>query len=209
MKYPLLLLLTLLTTLSALGQTFEGEIIYANTYKNKMPNMTDQQWASMMGTTQEYYLKGGQYKSVVNGQLVQWQLFRNQDNKLYTKMSNSEAALWNDAGVNEDPILKSEIKKGAAEILGYKCDELTLTCKSGVQKYYYSSKLAIDAKQFVNHKFGNWYEMLKLTGAMPLKMVVDAPQFSLESIATVVKPMKINDSLFELPAGMQTQKSPY
>ena len=36
--------------------------------------MTDQQWLSMMGGTQEYYIKGGNYKSVTNGTLMQWQI---------------------------------------------------------------------------------------------------------------------------------------
>jgi len=46
----------------------------------------------MMGSTQEYLIKGGDYKSIANGTLVQWQLFINKDNKLYNKMSNSETA---------------------------------------------------------------------------------------------------------------------
>ncbi|HEX8327973.1 MAG TPA: hypothetical protein VF629_10565 [Hymenobacter sp.] len=209
MKHTLILILSLFTAVASWAQSFEGEIIYANTYKSKAPNVTDEQWSSMMGNTYNYYIKGAQYKSVANGQLVQWQLYRSADNKLHSKLANSEAAFWNDGGVNEDTVLKSEIKKGAVEILGYKCDELTLTCKNGVQKYYYSSKLAVDPKLYVNHKFGNWYDMLMLTKSMPLKMIVDAPQFSMESVATAVKPAKLEDKFFELPAGMQTQKSPY
>ena len=33
----------------------------------------------MPGTTQEYYIKGGNYKSVTNGTLVQWQLYIEKD----------------------------------------------------------------------------------------------------------------------------------
>ncbi|WP_211289892.1 hypothetical protein [Hymenobacter chitinivorans] len=192
-----------------MAQNFEGRVLYANTYKSKLPNVTDQQWNDMMGTTQEYFVKGGSYKSVANGKLMQWQLFPGTDNKLYTKMGNAEAAIWNDATVNPDEVLKAEVKKNAATILGYQCDELTLTCKSGVQKYYFSSKLALDPKLYENHKLGNWYDMLKNTKALPLKFVVDTPQFSMESTATEVKPMKLTAATFELPAGVQTVKSPY
>lgn len=209
MRLILLAFLCLVTSFASFAQTFEGRILYTNSYKSKMPNVADQQWRDMMGVTQEYFIKGGSYKSVMNGKLVQWQLFNNQEGRLYTKMSNSEAALWNDATINSDEVLKAEVKRGVTEVLGYKCDELTLTCKSGVQKYYFSSKLGVDAKQYVNHKFGNWYEMLKNTNAIPLKMVIDSPQFALESVATEVKPLKLDAKVLELPAGTKTEKSPY
>ena len=89
--------------------------------------MTDHQWTSVMGSTQEYLIKGSDYKSIANGTLVQWQLYINKDNKLYNKMSNSETAFWNDASVQGDEVLKVEVNKGVTEILGYKCDEVILT----------------------------------------------------------------------------------
>src|SRR5688572_13682116 len=147
-------------SLVSFGQNFEGKIVYKNSYTSKMPGLTDEQFTSMMGTTQEYYIKDGDYKSVVNGSLLQWQLYVNKDNKLYTKMSNSETLLWNDALINTDEVLKSEINKETIEILGYKCDELILTCKTGTQKYYFNSKLPVDVKKFENHKFGNFFEFL-------------------------------------------------
>jgi hypothetical protein len=90
---------TLLTSMSVGEQAFEGKIIYANSYKSKNPQITDQQWNTMMGVTQEYFIKGGDYKSTANGSLVQWQLYINKENKFYSKMSNSESVFWNDAGV--------------------------------------------------------------------------------------------------------------
>jgi hypothetical protein len=209
MKHAVSILLICLIAISSFGQAFEGKILYANTYKSKVPNITDQQFASMMGATQEYFIKGGDYKSVMNGQMMQWQLFRNKDSKLYTKMSNLESALWTDATVNADEVLKTEVKKGATEILGYKCDEVTLTCKSGVQKYYFNSKLGVDSKLFANHKYGNWYDFLKTSNAMPLKIVVDTPQLAMESVATEVTPMKLSAAMFDLPPGLKTEKSPY
>jgi hypothetical protein len=160
MKKTIAIIFTVLTTITVFGQTFEGKIVYNNSYKSKNPKMTDQQWTSMMGSTQEYLIKGGDYKSISNGTLVQWQLYINRDNKLYNKMSNSETAFWIDVSVQGDEILKVEVNKGVTEVLGYKCDEVILTCKSGVQKYYFNSKLSVDTKLFANHKFGNWFDYL-------------------------------------------------
>ena len=202
-------LLATLISICSFGQNFEGKIVYANSYKSKMPSVTDQQFTTMMGSTQDYFIKSGDYKSVANGSFFQWQLYVNKDNKLYSKMANSETLLWNDGSENKDEIIKTELNKGVTEILGFKCDELILTCKSGTQKYYFNSKLSVDTKLFINHKFGNWYDYLLKANALPLKTIVDNAQFTLESVATEVKEMKLDNTLFNLPANVQITKSPY
>ncbi len=200
---------TLLTSMSVGEQAFEGKIIYANSYKSKNPQITDQQWNTMMGVTQEYFIKGGDYKSTANGSLVQWQLYINKENKFYSKMSNSESVFWNDAGVQGDEVLNTEIHKNVTTILGYSCDELILTCRSGVQKYYFHSKLSVDAKLYAKHKFGNWYDYLTKAHALPLKSITENAQFIMESIATNVQPMKLDKKMFTLPAGVKTEESKY
>jgi hypothetical protein len=200
---------TILTSFASFGQTFEGKVIYANAYKSKIPNVADGQFTAMMGATQEYFIKNGDYKSVTNGTMFQSQYYLNSENKLYTKMSSSEAFLWNDGATNPDEVLKSELNKGVIEVLGYKCDELVLTCKSGIQKYYFNSKFSVDTKLFVNHKFGNWYDFVSKLNSLPLKSVIENAQFSLESTATSITEMKLDNSFFALPANSKTIKSPY
>ena len=202
-------LLTTLFAITSFGQTFEGKIVYKNTYKSKMPNVSDEQFTTMMGSTQEYYIKNGDYKSVANGSFFQWQLYVNKENRIYSKMSNSETLLWNDGATNSDEILKIEVNKNITEILGYKCDEVVLTCKSGMQKYYFNTKLSVDTKLFANHKFGNWYVFLSKSNSLPLKSIIDNGQFTLETVATEIKEMNLDKSFFELPANSKTMKSPY
>ena len=124
-------------------------------------------------------------------------------------MANSEAALWNDGAVNADSLIDFKVNKDVVEILGYSCDELILNCKSGVQKYYVNSKIAVDSKLYENHKFGNWYMFLEKSKSLPLKMVVDNAQFSMTSTASSVEPSELSESDFELPEDMPTAKSPY
>ena len=163
----------------------------------------------MMGTSQEVSAKGGDYQSTFNGTLVQWQIYINKDNKIYSKLSNSPAVLWNDAALNPDSVLSAKINKNIIEILGYKCDELILTCRSGIQKYYFNSNLKIDSKLFQNFKFQNRYEYLSRTNAVPLKIIIDNAQFSVESTATEVLAQKIDDALFVLPPNVTLEKNPY
>lgn len=206
--YKFLILFTLISSYS-LAQDFEGKVVFQNTYTSKISNFTSEQFTSMMGSVQEYLTKEGNYKSLSNGTLFQWQIYINKDNKLYTKMANSPAVLWNDGAVNANEVIKSEINKNAITTLGYSCDELILTTKTGVEKYYFSSKLKVNPKLFENHKYGNWSEVILKTNALPIKMIIDNPQFSMECTATTITPLKLDNKEFELPAGSKLEKSPY
>lgn len=201
------IIILLLSPVVAFAQFFEGKVVYANTYKSKIPTLTDQQLSAMTGPIVNWYIKGGDYKSETNGTLILWQIFVNKDNKLYTKVASSEALLYNDAALNDNEVIKAEVHKNVTEVLGYQCDELVLTTKTGLQKYYFSSKLPIDSKLFVNHKYGEWYAYLAKANAVQLKMIVETPQLILESVATTVTPMKLNASLFQLPANSTTIKA--
>lgn len=204
----LIVLLTFAVTTS-FAQSFEGVIKYKHSYKIKIPTLTSEQFTAMMGTNVDYFIKGGNYKTTTNGNYLLWQLYISKDGKLYNKTANSPTILWNDVTVNTDEVLKAETKKDALDVLGYKCDELILTCKSGVQKYYYSSKVKMDATLYENFKYLNWYEYLSRANALPLKMIIDNAQFYLESVATVVQKKKIDDAVFKLPAGVKLEKNPY
>jgi hypothetical protein len=57
MKKILTLSFNLLITITLFGQSFEGKIIYANSYKSKNPKITDQFWTSMMGSTTRVFYK--------------------------------------------------------------------------------------------------------------------------------------------------------
>jgi|SRR5450432_121079 len=209
MKILALLLIAIIISKVSPGQNFEGEIIYHNTYISKIPNMTDEKFALLMGPTQDYFLKDAKYKSILDGTLLQWQIYVSAENKMYTKMSNNEAAIWTDAGINSDSVISMDLNKNAIDILGYRCDELIFNCKSGIQKYYFSSKLSIDPKKYVNLKYGNWYTFVSKSKAVPLKIEIDNAQFSMTSTAVEVKPMNLDNSIFQLPVGIKTEKSPY
>jgi hypothetical protein len=198
--------LFLLITSTVLSQSFEGKILYQNTYKSKSPSVTDEQFSQMLGTKQEYLIKEGNYKSSSNGTFLLWSLYISKDNKLYAKMANSPAIFWKE---NPDEVTKAEINKGVITILGHLCDEIVLTCKSGIQKYYYNPKFKADPAVFSQHKFGNWSEFITRSKALPLKILIETPQFIMESVATEIAPAKLDDAEFELPADSQLQKSPY
>ena len=198
-----------LVSMTALAQSFEGRITYANQYKSKMAGATDQQFTAIMGNTQDYFIRGGNYKSDLNGTFYQWQLYVNADNKLYSKVANSTTLIWSDGAVNSDSVISAEIHRNVMEVLGYRCDELILKCKSGVQKYYFNTKLSVDPALYEKHKYGNWFEFVSRSKSLPLKSIIDNQQFTLTSVAVSVKEMKLDSAFFTLPPNAKTVKSAY
>lgn len=189
--------------------TFEGQIVYANTYISKNPKLEGKRLGSMLGTIHYYYVKGGDYKTVTNGHFAQWQLYLNKDNRIYNKMASSDTVFWNNAAEHDDEVLGSKLNKNVITILGYLCDELILTCRSGVHKYYFNTKLRLDSKLYVKHRYANYYSYLSKTNAVPLKMILEDVEFTMESVAKEIKPGKLDPSLFVIPATTKTAKSLY
>ncbi len=209
MKNAILASFLVLFCLTSKAQNFEGKVNYQNTFKSKIPNVSDDMLTQMMGASLEYTHKEGDYKTTSNGTFLLWQLYVKKDNKLYTSVANSNSVFWNDGAENKDEVLKTELNKDVVEILGHKCDELILTCKSGVQKYYFTSKFKLDPKLFEDYKYGNFHDYVVKAKAVPLKISIDNVQFTMESVATSVDPQKIDNALFQLPEGAVLEKNPY
>jgi hypothetical protein len=196
------ILFVILVNIEAFGQQYEGKITYRNAYTSKIPGVSDAQLTQMMGDTQEYYIKDGNYKSVTNGTFFQWQLYINRDNIIYNKMANSDTLMRIAAGSNADEVLSTTINQGVTTVLGYTCDEIILTCKSGTQKYYFDQKLAIDPMLFREHLYGNWYALVSHSKAIPLRAVIENQQFLLINTAVAVTPSELDSEIFSLNANM-------
>jgi hypothetical protein len=205
----LIVIVSLIVSLCSYSQSFEGKITYDNNYQSKMSNVSDEQFSQMMGSEQEFYIKGGKYKSIVNGSALEYLLYLPESNKLYTKTPSSDVLLWGDASKNSDEIVSTVINKRADTILGFVCDEVIFTCKSGVQKYYYHSKFSVDKHLFAGHKAANWAAFLSVAGALPLKMILENEQFVFVSIASSYKQENIADDFFKLAADAKMMESTY
>jgi hypothetical protein len=61
---------------------------------------------------------------------------------------------------------------------------------------------------FSQHKYGNYYNYLSKAKAVPLKIIMETPQFILESIAVEIVPEKLNNKEFDIPAIARIQEMP-
>lgn len=205
----LIAIISLISSFYSYSQSFEGRITYSNFYQSKMSNVSDEQLSQMMGSKQDFYIKGGKYKSIVNGTSLEFLLYLPESNKLYTKMPNSDVLLWSGASKNNDEILSTVVNKNADTVLGFVCDVVIFKCKSGIQKYYFNSKFSVDAKVYALHKAANWAAFLSIAGALPLKMILETEQFVFEGTAISYKQESIADEIFKLPSDTKMMESPY
>lgn len=199
MRRTAFLLLFVLICTQVNAQLFEGEIVYQNSYVSKMPNMSSERFGTLMGTRQDYFIKGNNYKSVFNGSYIKLQLYRGDENKSYALLTKSDSLYWDDYGKNKDVAITYEIKKNADTVMGIICDVITIKSAKSKASYAYNSKIGVDPKLFVQHAEGNWYYLISKTKALPLKTVFDTEQFTLTSVATAIKPDKLKSELFDLP----------
>jgi hypothetical protein len=187
-----------LITAGCLGQPFEGEIVYANTYVSKLPGLTDDRLRDLLGDKQEYYIKGPRYRSVTNGGLVQVQVYEPRSNRVYNRRPGNDTLYWIDAAANPDVVISWSIRRNAGMVLGISCDVLELKTNNGSQAMYYSARYALDSAGFKRHRFGNWDILASRCGALPLKTIVENGQFRMESVATEIKPMALTDDYFAI-----------
>ena len=57
MKRNIILSVLMLFSIIIFSQTFEGEIVYSNTYKSKYSQFTDERWTMLLGNVQNYLIK--------------------------------------------------------------------------------------------------------------------------------------------------------
>jgi hypothetical protein len=207
MKTLILTLTLTLTAGMAYCQNFEGEMILKNSFTSKTPALTRERLEALIGNKQEYFIKDGDYKSLSNGGMITMQLFDKQSNRIYNKRPNSDTLYWLDASVNADNVTGYEIKKNAATILGYPCDALILTTKTGTTTLYYCDKFKLNGSDYKKHQFGNWAFFTAKAGALPLKTIIENAQFKIEMVVTEIKPMKLEASFFKVAAGVPVKMS--
>lgn len=195
----ILALLLMLSPLMCLAQSFEGKITYSNSYKSKSPQLKDVQLATLMGTVQDYFIRGGDYKSIFNGSFVSMQLYKNIENKSYMSTVKSDSLYWEDYSKNKDVVTNFEVEKGKETVMGVLCDVLIVYTQKSKTVYYYNSKYGVNPVLFKQHTYGNWYYVISKTRALPLKIIFDNEQFTLTSTAVSITPMKLEAKLFELP----------
>ena len=203
MKKILTLLLPLIcSSLIALGQkSFEGKVTYQVRFISNIKGLSSEELTKRCASEQVYYTKGNNYRYDWNGTIDQWSVYRSADKKVYGKNSLSDTLQWYGVTVNHDTIYRIDLKENDTTILGYPCDRLMFTCRSGIQAYYFNRELAVDPDLYKDYKEVNYFAYLSIAKSLALKEVFMTPNYTEIVIATKVERIPIDDGLFVLPEG--------
>jgi hypothetical protein len=202
MKLKLTLALLYLSPL-LFSQHFEGYLIYQNRCKSSDPNWQPHYCDLITDSLQVYYFKEGDYKyDVANAE--KWTLFKKNENKIYNKPQKKEVVYWHYTAVvsdYDDEILAFKINRKVTKILDYDCDELIVTTRYSIQKYYFNSVTAINPEWFKNHQKGNFDTIFSITQSIPLKtiFIIEQQGLELESVALELKKTTLDPALFAVP----------
>ena len=135
-------------------------------------------------------------------------IYLKDNNAIYTRANK---LFRTDASHYEDKILKTEINRNKIKILGYLCDELILTCASGIQKYYFNTITAVNPKLFLNHNHGNLNKIISLIKSIPLMTIffIESEGLELKSVASKIVKTKLEEKTFEVPKNQEIFEGNY
>lgn len=190
------------------AQSFEGKISYQVTYKSKMPNVSDEQLTTFMGGNHEYYINGGDYLLLSNGEYFQSLLYVRDENRLYVKTAESDTLFWMDGGFEENEVESFRILDEEQEVMGVPCKVLEVVKSTGKYLYCFNKRYKVDPNLYANHSFEGLNFVLQKTKSLLLKMVSEGEEYTRISIATSVDQRKLDQSLFKLPKGVPIQPMP-
>lgn len=198
------LILILVTAINANSQKkpFEGKVVYKLEVKNPNPNIVpDSIWDARVKdriSYQKYYYKKSRYKSITDKKAIQ--IYDPKEKSLINYSIENDTSYVNTLPADKsiDPVKSIKREDTDVKILGYKCKKLIVKGKLTETTYYYSPDLEIPSKNFKGHNYGNWYQYLKETNALPLKIITKSSFVFMEMTATEVIPMKLKNSEFEI-----------
>ena len=208
------ILLLLISTI-VFGQNFEGTLKYSVDIElsDKMKEM---------GLTKEILMKKLEsdnsfskeinYSFKNNNYLIETSngstssKYLGDENTIYTRENNDDLMVAIDASIDTEnqmfgTLPKIENIETDVIILGKKCHKVVVTWKAGVYEYYYNSNfLKMDANLYKNHIYDMWFEFLKTSNSLPLRIVKKTGgMMTIIMNLTSVNESKINDSKFKLP----------
>ena len=213
MKKILFILLVSISTLSN-AQNFEGVLTYKIdievSEKMKEMGMTKEIVIQTMKDSKTYFeniaytYKNDSYCIDIKDVGTK-SIYNAKDNKIYTIQKKEDIIVATDTSIDLEQTMTGkypEIKEEKEETLIFKkpCRKISVIWGMGTYEYYYSSNfLKIDAELYKNHIYDGWYDFLKLSSALPVRIVKRQMGLTITLTLVSINEDKIHDRIFELP----------
>ena len=180
------LIFYILSSCVCIGQNFEGILTYSMdldiSYSLKKIGITkemmikdmrkDGTWADQISI----YYQAGNYFSLMKNDSKTYSIYRSDSNKLYTFFQGSKAIILDtsidkeEKLTNRSPVIK--LIDRLVVVYGKPCKIVRVQWESGFYDYYFKSDyLIMDSNLYKGHILNGWYGFLKISNALPLKII--------------------------------------
>lgn len=214
----IVLIVLLLWAGFAHSQSFEGTITYVLDFevseKFKKMGVTKEMLIEKMKAEGSYSdtiktsYKQGDYYTLLNANPKSWQIYKASTNKIYAMQDGEDADICKviDASVDLEFTMTGKmpvIQKldTTANVNGNPCSIVRVKWQSGTYDYYYDSRhLKVDLTLFAQHTYDGWAEYLKISRALPVKIVktVNGLMTATQTM-TSARVKAVDESLFVIP----------
>lgn len=200
----------------AFGQSFEGTLTYYSEIdileKFKKMGLTKEMLVAKMKEDGSYSdtiktsYKQGNYYSVLNSNPKNKLIYKSADNKLYVMRDGSDVCSVTDVSIDLESTMTGKmptVQKLDTTVVvnGASCSIVRVQWKSGTYDYYYNpTKLSADPNLFANHTYDGWAEFLKISRALPVRIVKTMNgMMTVTQTLVFTKAGPVDEKLFTLP----------
>jgi hypothetical protein len=200
------------------GQSYEGTLTYVAslevaenlakmgiTKQRLIDKMTKEgAWSDTVKTA----YKQGNYRTFMGKKPRTWSIYKAETNKIYTMQDGDAADICTvtDCSIDLEFTMSGKMPTvqkldTSAVVDGINCNIVRVKWKSGTYDYYYNStKLAVNSTLFGKHIYDGWAEFLKISNALPMK-IVKTTKGAMTVTLTLVdsKTEKFDDKRFVIP----------
>ena len=220
-KFILILISTLILIFIlnlAFGQSFEGTLVYTTDLeispKLEKMGMTKQSLIEKMRDdgswldTLSISYKLGNYYYKSSNKLNSWLLYNSEANKIYSVQDGVKNEICSviDASIDTEFAYTNKMPSvtkldTSVTVNNIECNIVRVKWKSGTYDYYYNSTMLIVNPDFYfNHIYDGWYEFLKISKSLPIKIVKIANgMMTITQTLITTKKDLIDDKLFVVP----------
>lgn len=206
MKKVFLLFSFILWANVSFAQYFEGYVKYIHRLEitDTTMNKNDIFLSFSFGSASTLYIKGTDYHWKFANCQMEAQTYLATSNLLYEKYPKSDTLYTHSAGVENEVILKEELKASKVSVLGNKCQLLAIKSKFPKENavrgrmYYFAKKYPLHPDFFKKFKMNNNNVIFAKMGYLPLRFTVIYPAFRITYHAIEVKQTKVDANLFDV-----------
>lgn len=184
------------------GSSFEGEIVYLNTYELDNKRLSVDSLRGILGDTVILVMKQGNYKLTTNGSKRITSIYEGEGNVWYVYQNRFDTILAvGGLAQTMDSIVFDGPRNTTESILGYSCRSLVMTWKSGRNTYYFNDRFAIDPSLFVGHNIDGWNLYCQRSKAVPLMTKYEKKGYTRIQKAILIKERIVSDEELKIPQG--------